>query len=129
MAPEPTPDVDQFIRDEIDTVPHLEALLLTWRVRGSTWSEAEMASALYVSEAVASKILKNLEEKQLLSRVQGEEARYCYRSGSDSQDELMSRLNTAYQCDLIRISRMIHSKAPSSVREFARSFRFTKEDK
>lgn len=129
MATERRADVDQFIRDEIDTVPHLEALLLAWRGRGNTWSEAEMAAALYVPEETAARILKDLEQKELLLRVGGEDARYSYKSGSDAQDELLSQLNTAYQRELIRISRMIHSKAPSSVREFARSFRFTKEEK
>jgi len=129
MAKENRADVDQFIRDEIDTVPHLEALLLAWRGRGNTWSISEMAAALYVSEEATARILRNLEEKELLARVSDDELRYSYRSGSEIQDELMARLNAAYQRDLIRISRMIHSKAPSGVREFARSFRFTKEDK
>jgi hypothetical protein len=129
MAAEHRADVEQFVRDEIDTVPHLEALLLVWRGRGKSWSEVEMASALYVPQEVAARILANLEEKELLLRVSGEEVRYCYRSGSETRDELISGLNAAYQYDLIRISRMIHSKAPSGVREFARSFRFTKEEK
>jgi hypothetical protein len=129
MTAEYRADVDQFIRDEIDTVPHLEALLLAWRGHGSTWSESEMAAALYVPEEVAAKILRDLEDKELLIRVPGGEVRYSYRSGSEAQDELISGLNTAYQRELIRISRMIHSKAPSGMREFARSFRFTKEEK
>jgi hypothetical protein len=129
MATEYRADVDQFIRDEIDTVPHLEAILLAWRGRGCTWSQTEMAAALYVPEELAGNILRSLEEKQILVQVSGDEVRYSYRSGSEAQDELMARLNAAYQRDLIRISRMIHSKAPSGVREFARSFRFTKEDK
>ena len=129
MATEHRAEVDQFIREEIDTVPHLEALLMAWRARDSRWSPREMAAALYVSEEVASGILRNLEEKQLLVRVPGEEVRYSYRSGSEAQDELLLQLNATYQRELIRISRMIHSKAPSGVREFARSFRFTKEEK
>ena len=88
-----------------------------------------MAAALYIPKETASGILRNLEEKQLLVRLPGEEGRYSYRSGSEAQDELLSQLNATYQHELIRISRMIHSKAPSGVREFARSFRFTKEEK
>lgn len=89
----------------------------------------EMAAALYIPKETASGILRNLEEKQLLVRLPGEEGRYSYRSGSEAQDELLSQLNATYQHELIRISRMIHSKVPSGVREFARSFRFTKEEK
>jgi hypothetical protein len=129
MAADHRPEVDQFIRDEIDTGPHLEALLLTWRGRHSVWSVAEMSAALYVPEEAAAKILRDLEEKELLSRAPGSDIRYSYRSGSEVQDQLVSWVNAAYQRELIRISRMIHSKAPSGVREFARSFRFIKDDK
>ena len=129
MTMEHREDVDQFIKEEIDTVPHLEALLLTWRTRDRTWSVIEMAAAVYVPEDVAAEILRNLDEKELLVRVSGDELRYSYRSDSQVQDELITRVNAAYQRELIRISRMIHSKAPSGVREFARSFRFKKEDK
>ena len=129
MELEHRPEVDQFIRDEIDTVPHLEALLLTWRGRPRVWSVAEMAAALYVPGEAATKILRDLEEKGLLSHAPGSEVRYCYRSGSEGQDAVVSRVNAAYQRELIRISGMIHSKAPSGAREFARSFRFIKDDK
>lgn len=40
-------NVDRFLLDQIDTVPHLEALLLLWKSRPKVWSADEMASALY----------------------------------------------------------------------------------
>jgi len=129
MGPDQNSEVDRFIEEQIDTVPHLEALLLAWRGRSKTWSPAEMAAALYVPADVAQKILSDLSNKDLLIATEGAEARYAYRSGLPEHDELMARVNAAYQRELIRISRMIHSKAPTGVREFARSFRFTKEEK
>jgi len=42
-------------------------------------------------------------------------------------DALMLQVEVAYRNELIRISRMIHAKAPAAVREFARAFRFKKE--
>ena len=38
-----------------------------------------------------------------------------------------SRSNSIYRKELIRISRLIHSKPPAAVREFAKAFRFKKE--
>ena len=52
---------------------------------------------------------------------------YSYESGSAEKDRLMELVETAYRKELMRISRMIHSKAPAAVREFARAFRFTKD--
>ena len=42
--------VDRFIMEAIDTVPHLEALLLLWRNQ-KPWSAADMVKALYLSDA------------------------------------------------------------------------------
>src|SRR5690348_6879685 len=52
--------VDQFILVQIDTVPHLEALLLAWRRRPKTWSVDEMASQLYVPTDQSARILREL---------------------------------------------------------------------
>jgi hypothetical protein len=49
---------------------------------------------------------------------------YSYFSRSKEQDEMMLLVDNAYRRDLVRISTMIHSKASSSIREFARAFRF-----
>jgi hypothetical protein len=129
MASDQSSEVDRFIENQIDTVPHLETLLLAWRARPKAWSPAELASAIYVPVDLAPQILKDLEEKGLLTASQTSEPEYSYRSGSPAQDDLVNAVENAYKRELIRITRMIHSKAPSSIREFARSFRFTKEER
>jgi hypothetical protein len=40
---------------------------------------------------------------------------------------MMLQVDAAYRRDLVRISTMIHAKASSAVREFARAFRLKKE--
>ena len=54
------PDVDQFLRDHIDTVPHLEALLLLWNSRPKEWSVEEMAKGLFLPPEAAKEILEDL---------------------------------------------------------------------
>lgn len=49
-------DADKFILDEIDSVPHLEALLLLWNNRPKQWTSREIADALYVAPGLAQKI-------------------------------------------------------------------------
>lgn len=120
-------EVDEFILEHIDTVPHLEALLLLWNSRPKAWTVEEMASALYVSCGTARNILQGLARRELLVDV--DEAPECYRyvSLSDKRDSLIQAVDAIYRRDLIRISRMIHSKAAPGVREFAQAFRFTKD--
>lgn len=118
--------VDHFILEQIDTVPHLEALLLTWRRRPKTWSVDEMAAQLYVPTDQSARILRELTARGLLREADSGPGRYQYGS-SEEQDRLVADVDAIYRRDLIRISRMIHAKAPSALRDFARAFRFTKE--
>jgi predicted transcriptional regulator len=119
-----TKEVDEFILDQIDTVPHLEALLLLWNSRPKQWTVEEMADALYVPSGVARNILQGLTRRGLLAR-QGASDLYGYESGK--RDGLIQAVDAAYRRNLIRISRMIHSKAAPGIREFAQAFRFTKD--
>ncbi|HEU5411046.1 MAG TPA: hypothetical protein VFU57_08500 [Candidatus Acidoferrales bacterium] len=118
--------VDQFILNEIDSVPHLEALLLLWNTRPKQWPVDEMAKALYVPPDLAQRIMQELARRGLIA-TQAEPERYSYIAQSDETETLMRSVDEIYRRELVRISRMIHGKAPSAVREFARAFRFTKE--
>ena len=118
--------VDQFILEQIDTVPHLEALLLAWSRRPKSWSVDEMAAALYIPDTLAGRILQDLAQRDLLQEVVESPRQYRYHSQTE-QDELIAHVEATYRRELIRVSRMIHSKAPFSIRDFARAFRFTKE--
>lgn len=118
--------VDQFIVNEIESVPHLEALLLLWNTRPRQWPVDEMAKSLYVPPDRAQRIMQELARRGLIA-TQAEPERYSYVPQSEETEALMSAVNEVYRRELVRISRMIHGKAPSAVREFARAFRFTKE--
>jgi hypothetical protein len=117
-------EVDAFILAEIDTVPHLEALLLFWTTRPRLWSVQEIAATLYIEPAAAEALLEALRRRSFIAPSAGAVECFGYSSLSGEHDRLMAALEIAYKRDLIRISRMIHSKAPTSVKEFARAFRF-----
>ncbi|HTU33491.1 MAG TPA: hypothetical protein VMF66_06780 [Candidatus Acidoferrum sp.] len=120
-----TERVDRFILEQIETVPHLEALLLEWK-KPRAWSIDEMAAELYVPAEQAARILRDLSARGFLEEINGVPLRYKYAS-SEVNDRIVSDLDDVYRRDLIRISRMIHQKAPSALRDFARAFRLTKE--
>lgn len=116
--------VDQFINDQISSVPHLEALLLIWNGRPKHWSAEEMGRSLYLSNEMAQRILEELAIRGLVTRV-GEN--YVYQSDREEKDTLMQDLDTIYRRELVRVSGMIHSKASAAVLDFARAFRFKKD--
>ena len=120
--------VDQFILDEIDSVPHLEALLLVWSRRPKRWSTEEMARELYVQPERAAKILQDLVNRSLLSVIQEANASFFfYQTKSSDRDDLLQALDRIYRAEVVRVSTMIHAKASPAVRDFARAFRFKKE--
>lgn len=122
----PKIDVEQFLQDHIDTVPHLEALLLLWNNRPNPWSVEEMANRLFLASEAAEDILRDLVRERLLAAVPGPRVVYCYEPEPD-RDRLVASVDSIYRHELIRISRLIHSKPSAAVRAFARAFRLKKE--
>ncbi|HEY1578415.1 MAG TPA: hypothetical protein VGF82_15215 [Terracidiphilus sp.] len=120
-------DVYDYIFEKIDSVPHLEAVILLWNSRPVGWSAEELASRLYVPIERAVEIFQDLMRQQLVQQALGSPPRFSYLPRSDEQNEWMFRVDTAYRREIVRISTMLHSKASPSVREFARAFRFKKD--
>lgn len=120
-------DPYEFILEHIDSVPHLEALMLFWNSRPVGWTCDEMASRLYVPIDKVIAILRDLVRLQVVQELAATPAKFSYLPRSDEQNDLMGRIDEAYRRDLVRISTMLHSKASSSVREFARAFRLRKD--
>lgn len=125
--PQPAIDPHAFILENLDSVPHLEALVLLWNSRPVGWTCEELASRLYVPSEKVGEVLRDLVRLQLIAESQTSIAKYSYFPRSEEQNEMMRLVDGAYRRDLVRISTMIHSKASSPVREFARAFRFKKE--
>jgi RIO-like serine/threonine protein kinase len=118
--------VEQFILDQIDSIPHLEALLLLWNNRPKAWPADELAKRLYVNLENAKGILQDLARLRLIVSDAGPPEQYFCELKSEG-DDLLAAVDATYRRELIRISNIIHSKPSAAVRDFARAFRFTKE--
>jgi len=123
----PSEKVDRFIVDEIDSVPHLEALLLLWRGAPRQYSAAEIADQLYVSVGQGGAIGEDLHRRGLIAREHNSAAVFFYDMQNESHNELLEALDATYRRELIRISGIIHSKPSPGVRAFANAFRFRKD--
>src|SRR3954467_10227902 len=75
--------VDEFILNEIDTVPHLEALLLLWNSRPQEWSFEAMASAIYLSLDATQAVIEDLERRGFI--VLTDNRGFLYRSTDRDQ--------------------------------------------
>ena len=121
-------DAYKFIEKQIDSVPHLEALMLLWNSRPVGWTCEELGTRLYLPPEQVGDILRELVRAQLIMELQTRPSKYSYFPRSEEHDELMRQVDSAYRRDLVRISTMIHAKASRSVREFARAFLLKKDD-
>jgi hypothetical protein len=85
-----------------------------------------MAKGLFVAPDAAKEILKDLVRRHVIVAVPGARERYQYESEPD-RDQLIAATDSTYQRELIRVSRLIHSKASAAVREFVRAVHLKKE--
>ncbi len=121
--------VDRFVLEQIDSVPHLEALLLLFNSRPKAWSTDEMAKSLYVRNEVAARILDSLLHRNLIATNPNQPGLFFYSPDDEAQNRLLNDVDAVYRKEVVRISSLIHSKASAGVRDFARAFRFKKDDK
>lgn len=117
-------EVEQFVLDEIDSVPHLEALLLLWNRRPEEWSLEQLANALYLAPEQTKSVVMDLERQALITATTNE--RFQYRS--TARDSTIEKLDRIYRRQVVHISTMIHSKPAASLRAFARAFRLKKDN-
>lgn len=115
--------VDQFILEEIDSVPHLEALLLLWNSRPRQWPVAELARSLYIPAERTHSILTDMQKRGLILSESG----LCCWNSASTHAGLMVHVDRVYRRELVRISGMIHSKGSPAVRQFARAFRLKRD--
>ena len=128
MRPEFPADVLHFVESRIDSVPHLESLLLVRENPHASWGEAEIAARVYVSAERARSIIADLERHGFVTAVEGQPGRYVYQAGWDDQ-RMMERLSGLYRRNVVQLASFIHEKAGSgAVRDFARAFEFKSGD-
>ena len=116
-------EVDRFILDEIDSVPHIEAVLILWNSRPKRLSLEDLSALLYLPKERTREIVENLEQRSLVVL---DEQGSAYNPGYP-RDNIMGDVDRIWRRELVRVSTMIHSKASPAVREFARAFRFKKD--
>lgn len=121
-------DVVRFIVENLDTVPHLEALLLIWSSSPASWAVAQIAARVYVTEEVAAKLLEDLIGRGLLLRMDTDPRTFHFNAAYDADKNIMQRLADCYRTQLVRVANLIHMQGSGAVRDFARAFKLQDKD-
>ena len=121
-------DVLDFIARRIDSVPHLETLLLLWENPSIAWTEEQVSLRVYVSRDQARVILQDMARHGFIAVSTAVPNAYSYAPAWD-EAQLMAKLAATYRRHLIHIAGLIHAKAASgAVHEFARAFKFKNKE-
>jgi hypothetical protein len=124
MTDDPVPaELREFILRYIDSVAHLEALLLLRANPQTPWEVSTVAARLYTAEKQAAEVLVQLCNDGLLVCGNG---LYRYANQSAENVAMIDDLATAYAKQLIPITNLIHGK-PRRIRQFADAFKFRKD--
>lgn len=125
MGPADIPeDVLRFIERHIDSIPHLEALLLMWAQPAASWSAAELATRLYIEPGRAHGVLSDLARNGFIEPVAGPAGTVFHYVSAWDDAQVLPQVDAAYRNHLVYVTGLIHSKASRAVRDFARAFRF-----
>lgn len=124
MDDELLPDgVRDFILRHVDSVGHLEALLLLWRAQDRKWDVLSVAQQLYIREPAAAEILERLHS---LNLILAERGHYYFSSEAADLCSEIANLADAYARNLIEVTRLIHSRPATRIQEFADAFKLRK---
>jgi hypothetical protein len=85
-----------------------------------------MAKALFLTTEATRVILADLVRRRIIAAANPESDSFWYQTGGD-RDEIISAVDQAYRTELIRVTRIIHSKPSPAVRAFAQAFRLKKD--
>lgn len=118
------PEVRTLIDEHIDSVAHLEALVLMKNNSQSEWTAATIAQRLYVADDDAAKILSHLCDRMLI-QVKADGS-YLFAPEPERLAKAALLLVDLYTTHLIPLTRLIHAK-PHRIQQFANAFKFRKD--
>jgi hypothetical protein len=116
-------DVRDFVIKHIDSITHLEALLLLRGNPAEHWTADSTAGRLYISEKETANVLSRLCS---LGFIASEDQGFRYACKEPGLESMVNRLAKLYARHLIPVTNLIHTK-PSRIREFAEAFKLRKD--
>ena len=119
--------VKRFIREQIQTVPKLEVLLLLHREPSRSFSLAEVANELGFEYDMAREQLTALERIGLIE-TNFEKSKFRYHPANKTLSSIVNRLAVAYPKQRVPILSAILAEEPNKVRRFIEAFKCTRSN-
>lgn len=114
------PHIRRFILMSIDSVPHLEAVLLLRVNPNADWDLKAIARELFIGEKQAGEMMDNLVKAGFVSL--NENALYSFQPASKKLRTVIAELSEFYAKNLIEVTNLIHSKINKQAQKFGDAF-------
>lgn len=98
-----------------------------WQNRTTAWDPETLAARIYVPPAVGRAILEDFARRGFVRPAAEPPNAYTYDPSWDAERGVVPRVAELYRRQLVQVTKLIHSKGSTSVREFARAFQIKKE--
>ena len=121
-------DVRTLIIERIDSVVHLELLLLLHANAGRAWTAADVAQELRIDASWAAGQLGELAARGLLAPAADQPGAFRYAPGSPELDAAVTQLAKDYTERRVTVITLIFSKPVDKLRSFADAFRLRKDN-
>ena|ERR1041385_810047 len=119
--------IKRFILRSIDSVSHLEAMLLLRYDPQKEWDNKMMAQWLFVGEKRAAHLLADLCAAGVAILKEGSKVFYRYHPISMELKETIDQLSEIYAKNLIEVTHLIHAKTDKQAQEFGDAFKWKDE--
>jgi hypothetical protein len=114
-------DIRQFIIVGIDSVAHLEAILLLRTGAHEKWGIPLVAQRLYITEQETAHVLTRLCDQGLVIKNGGDPLLFQYRPKSVELSRMIDRVAEVYKKQLVPVTNLIHSKPHRRIQKLADS--------
>lgn len=130
MSPNQPPDpveipaiVRRFLSVKIDSIPHLEALLLLRDESNSSWHAESVSKRLYIAPDAATNIMLDLAKMGLVIQAGHNPPQWQYHARSGSLDEAVHATAAFYSRNVRVVADLVHAKSKPVPQLFADAFR------
>lgn len=117
-------DLRQLAARHLETMEHVEVLLLLARNEPREWTVAEVGTELRWEDKLAQACLEDLVMSRLLARTRGDDGGIAYRYTPNAPDrDTVHALMRLYETRPLMLGRLIYDRPPTVARSFADAFR------
>lgn len=128
MSRETIPDdVKRFILTSIPSIPYLETLLLLRNNENRSWTSADVARRIYISEKAAHGLLQEMQSAGCIERGDADSEQYRYAPSGEDLRVMIDRLAQSYSRNLVDVTELVHSKINKRAKQFADAFIWRKD--